>query len=498
MGAADARPGRLTLARVARLRPHAGLIALGALVAAGVALRVFLMLEYRPAVLSNADSARFLHFAHRGDGLFQDHFGPSGYAAFLKVTRAIWDQLEATIALQHLLGIATALLLYAALRRLDAPRWAALIPAAVVLLSGDQVYLEHTLLSEPPFMPLVAGGLYAAVRGLGEGAGARGPDGGGTGRRPAWLALAGSLLAGAALFRNVGLVLGPLVALWAVGAVSGPLRGRLIAGAWVALPVALVLGAYALAATLAGGDRTSGISDVSGWNAYGRSAPFADCTRFTPPPGTRRLCERTPKDRRPGSLFYLWFDGSPARAAYGHPPIGNDTLGTFGRRAILAQPLDYVSIVAEELPRFVDPTADHRRFTGGGRFSIVRRDPRVERNVTFAVERDYDAAALHVGDGVKRIDEWQDTQRVNNWLPLAFVVLAAAGLVAAPARTRRGVALFALAGGAMTVLPAATLTLIARYTVPPTPFVAAAAALGAWGIVERVRGRSRPGDSTVP
>jgi hypothetical protein len=475
VGAAKAGSTRLTLARLARLRPHAGLIAL---VAAGAALRVFLMLEYRPAVFSNADSARFLHFAGRGDGLFQDHFGPSGYVAFLKVTRAIWDRLEATIALQHLLGIAAALLLYAALRRLGAPRWAALIPAAVVLLSGDQVYLEHTLLSEPPFMPLVAGGLYAAVRGLED-----------RPRRPPWLAMAGALLASAALFRNVGLVVGPLVALWAIAAVSGPLRGRLIAGACVALPVAVVLGGYALAAGLAGSDRTSGISDVSGWNAYGRSAPFADCTKFTPPPGTRRLCERTPKDRRPGSLFYLWFDGSPARAAYGHPPIGNSKLGTFGRRAILAQPLDYVSIVLEELPRFVDPTADHRRFTGGGRFSIARRAPETERAVAFYVRRDYDAAALHVGNGVKRIDEWQDTQRVNDLLPLAFVILAAAGLVAAPAGIRRGVALFAVAGGALAVLPAATLTLIARYTVPPTPFVAAAAALGAWGIVERLRAR---------
>ena len=76
-------------ARVARLRPNLPLIAL---VAAGVFLRVALMVDYRPAVLSNSDSARFLHFAHYPGGLFDDHYGPSGYAAFLKVTRAIWDR----------------------------------------------------------------------------------------------------------------------------------------------------------------------------------------------------------------------------------------------------------------------------------------------------------------------------------------------------------------------------------------------------------------------
>jgi hypothetical protein len=257
-----------------------------------------------------------------------------------------------------------------------------------------------------------------------------------------------------------------------------------VAGAAVAHPAVADNGCYALIAQTGS---TSGISDVSGWNAYGRSAPFADCRKFTPPRGTLRVCERTLKDRRPGSLYYLWFKGSPARHRYGHPPIGNDTLGTFGRRAILAQPLDYVAIVLEELPRFVDPHADHRPFTGGGPFSIARRSPSAERAVGFYIRHDYSAAKLHVGSGVKRLAEWQDTQRLGNLVPLAFVLLAALGIVAAPPGIRRGVALFALVGGALVVLPAATLTLIVRYTIPPTPIVAAAAALGAWGIAERLR-----------
>ncbi|MFL5780598.1 MAG: hypothetical protein ACJ760_04725, partial [Thermoleophilaceae bacterium] len=166
-------------ARAARLRPHLPLLVL---VAAGVALRALLMVDYRPAVLSNPDSARFLHFAHYPGGLFDDHFGPSGYAAFLKVTRAVWDRFEATIALQHLFGIAAALLLYAALRRAGVARWAALIPAAVGLLWGDLIYLEHAPLSESPFVLLAAGGLYSAVRGIER-----------EGRWVAWLALAGAL-----------------------------------------------------------------------------------------------------------------------------------------------------------------------------------------------------------------------------------------------------------------------------------------------------------------
>ena len=86
--------------RLARLRPH---LPLALLVLAGLALRTLLMVAYRPAVLSNADSARFLHFAHYSNGLFEDHFGPSGYAAVLKAIRFFTTQFEVTIALQHLL-----------------------------------------------------------------------------------------------------------------------------------------------------------------------------------------------------------------------------------------------------------------------------------------------------------------------------------------------------------------------------------------------------------
>ena len=458
-------------ARAARLRPH---LALLLLVAAGVLLRGLLMLEYRPAVLSNPDSARFLHFAHFEDGLFEDHFGPSGYAAFLKATRAIWDRFEATIALQHLFGIAAALLLYAALRRVGAPRWAALVPAAVGLLWGDLVYLEHAPLSESPFVLLAAGGLYAAVRGLDR-----------DGRWLAWLALAGALLATAALFRNVGLVLAPVAVVWAFAASTGPWRARLLSAGAVAGAAALVIGVYVAFAAIDGG--TTGMSDVSGWNMYGRAAPFADCERFDPPKGTRFLCERRPASKRPGSLFYLWFDGSPARARFGHPPIGNDTVGEWGRAAILAQPFDYLSDVLRQLPRFVDPSAYHRQYTGGGPFSIARRNPNAERLVGFDVNRDYDAARLHVGGGVERVAEWQDTERLGGVVPGALVVLALLGPLLARGAARRAALLFALAGGGLVVLPAATLTLIARYAVPPTPLVAAAAGIGAWAVAERLR-----------
>jgi hypothetical protein len=455
-----------------RARPPA---ALAVLLLLGLAARVWLMADYRPAYLSSNDSARFLHFAHIDDGMFEDTFGPTGYAAFLKVVRVVSDQLEFTVAVQHLLGVVAALLLYAAVRRLGAPVWAACVPAGVTLLSGDQLYMEHTLLSEGPFLPLVAGGLYAGVRAL-DGA-----------HRLRWLALAGVLFASTALFRNVGMVLPPVLVLWALLAMPGGARGRLAAAATAGGAAAAVLLVYAAIAGLDGGN--TGWTATSGWNAYGRSAPFADCDRFDPPAGTEELCEDTPPEQRPGSLFYLWFDGSPARAKYKHPPLGQETLGKFGRRAILAQPVDYVKAVAADLPRFLNPELHKKRYSGGGYFLMSRRGDEAERNVLFQLSRDYDHAEFSPGSSGDTIADWQRLQRLGGVVPGLFVAFALLGVAAARGAALRGIALFGLAGAGLVVMPAATLSLLGRYTVPPMPIVAGAGAIGAWALAAWLRDR---------
>ena len=48
--------------------------------------------------------------------------------------------------------------------RAGAPAWAALLPAIVVLLCGDGIFLEQTVLSEPLFIFLSCAALYSAVR----------------------------------------------------------------------------------------------------------------------------------------------------------------------------------------------------------------------------------------------------------------------------------------------------------------------------------------------
>src|SRR5690242_16461669 len=138
----------LRRSRTYRSTDVAAYAVLAVLLAAGVALRVLLMADYRPAVLANADSARYMHFALEPPGVLNDPFGPTGYSFFLRVAHWISPHIGFTIVVQHLLGIAAALLLYGTARRLGAPRWPALIAPAVLLLSGDQAYVEHTILTE--------------------------------------------------------------------------------------------------------------------------------------------------------------------------------------------------------------------------------------------------------------------------------------------------------------------------------------------------------------
>ena len=69
---------------------------------------------------------------------------------------AVSAQVEFTIAIQHLIGIVTGLLLYATVRRLGAPVWVAVVAAAAILLPLDQIVLEHALMNEPLFTLLFA------------------------------------------------------------------------------------------------------------------------------------------------------------------------------------------------------------------------------------------------------------------------------------------------------------------------------------------------------
>jgi hypothetical protein len=302
-----------------------------ALLALGVLVRVAVMAMYSPAWMQSFDELRFARIDPSGvfSGIFSDYWMPAGYAVFARGLREIIPALWVSIAAMHLIGLTIGVAVYLALRRLGARPWLACIPAAVPLLSGDELWIEHQIMSEAYVTALVAAGLACCVRGLVPKVNLR------------WIAAGSALLTFAGLSRNVALITVPIlvlcVAFWA--------RGSRRESAWsliaATVPALLLFAIYVGAFEITNG-RYLGIDDMSGWNLYARIAPFADCSRFTPRPGTRRLCESTPSSQRDGSLGYQWDENSIGRRSYPPEPRTGQIMGEFAEQVILHEPLSYL------------------------------------------------------------------------------------------------------------------------------------------------------------
>ena len=132
--------------------------ALVAILVAGAALRLLFVFAWQPAFMGWPDAASYLDVSQ--GPLFSNALRPAGYPVFLHLLHLVAPSLWLVVALQHLLGLATAALLYLA------PRAWGLLPAALVALGADGVFLEHAAVSESLFMFLVAAALYCGVRSL--------------------------------------------------------------------------------------------------------------------------------------------------------------------------------------------------------------------------------------------------------------------------------------------------------------------------------------------
>jgi hypothetical protein len=449
-------------------------IALVVVLVIGLGLRVYAIAAYRPAVMTMSDSTAYVWDA--SGNLFGDAVRPAGYSLFLRGAHAVSSDLRFTIGLQHLFGLASAVLVYLAARRLGGSRLLSTFPAAVVALSGDQVFIEHTLLSESAFTLLLCGAIYSAIRMLDAG-------------QPAvWGAISGVLIAAASTVRTAGLVLVPMFALWAALSLAGAWRKRLVIGATTLVAGVGVLMLYAGFQNRSEG--TWSLARASGWSLYSRVAQFADCSEFTPPRGTRVLCETTPPDERPGPEHYGWV-GGPARARFGAPPNGDAQLKEFAQTVVLHQPLDYAKVVLKDTVRYFVPTFGFDRpgsGTGPELFTFDRRAPGYEEGIEQAVEGYYNRFDLRLSPGgVRALASYQELIRVHGILFFQLIVLGIVGVFLTRGQTRRGLILLVGTTLVLLVIPAATNAYSARYGLPVEGLAAAAAALGGSALLMRLR-----------
>jgi hypothetical protein len=451
------------------------------LLAGAIAVRIWLMVGYGPAFLGFPDSLFYVVGSGSGHAAFGVPQKPAGYSIFLGLVRELLGRdLALTILLQHALGIATGLLLYKAVRRSDGPPYLGLLPAAVAFLGGTGVFLEHSLLSDPLFAFAQAVGLFAAIRALSS---------------PVlrWPLLAGVAIGASFWIKTVGLASAVLIPPLLLLAVPGERRRRVFSAAVAAAAALAAMACYLPLQALVTG--RWGYVTQNGWNLYGRVATFVDCSKFTPPKGTQFLCPSEPATHRQPQAFFEYGRSSPAVRRFGEPEHSsaqaNTLLKRFSVAAIEHEPLAYVGAVLHGLTFYVSARAGENYTPQSLREELL--NPRGVRHIQPTLSHFYPHQhGFSSGpDGAHALADYEGLTRIQGPLLVVLLLAAIVGTPLLGGTARWSAVVFALTAIASATLAVAGNGYDVRYAYPAFGPLAAAAALGAWGIAAHMRGLAR-------
>jgi hypothetical protein len=442
-----------------------------AALAAGLGLRIITTLGFPPAIWFAGDSITYVNAALTHVPSISRQ---SGYSLMLLLLEPLHSFAVVT-AVQHLMGLAMGVMIYALLRRHRLPRWGATLAALPVLLDAYQIQLEQEILPDVLFAFLV----MMAVTLLGWWHG---------GERPVWAAAAATALLGyAAVCWPVGV---PLLIL-AVAVLVIKRAG------WRAVTAAVVAGAVPLVMYLAWYDRAHdrvAFNKSSGVFLWARTMTFADCAVIKPPPDERPLCPDQPLGHRMSASLWIWSRQSPIQQMPGKFSDSTNALaGNFARRAILAQPLGYARAVLDGFALTFSwhrPPHPNRQMSRRYQFGLAWKDwdhgPRATQIIL--VQREYTGGHLartHMVHPLSTIMIAYQRVMYLRGTMLGVLLLLGLGAVARAwlaggYRKRRdggGPALFPfLTGLAILLVPVMTADFSLRYVVPAVPAITLAAA----------------------
>ena len=463
-----------TSQRVGVLRRHALFTA--ALVL-GAALRVLVMVAFRPGfILSDAHTYLILatHLVAHPDRVV-------GYGAALAAITSLTHDIWVIAGVQHLLGLGTAVLGYALLRRWGVSQLVATLAMLPVLVDAMQLALEHSILSDVLYDLLLLAGVavlaWRRVPSLGN-------------------VLVGGLVLGLSVLVRVG---GEPVVLGAVGfclLTAVPWRRRVVTS--LALVAAFVVPLVAYAAWFDSQQGSFALTTSGGRALYMRTTGFVDCSRLQVPAYERRLCPAEPVGHRLDPTQYGWH--SPDGTAGLRPPPGVTLDGAFrdfAWRAIRAQPGAYVRIVLRDAaltlwPRRVDrygyDTADKWQFANW-------RDYRPTPGAT-SVYADYGGPYRTNAVAAQILAVYGNVVYLPGPLIGLLVLGSLVGLVwpRRPSGSRPLLFLTLSLGVGLTLVPIVTAEFVWRYMLPSVLLVPMAAAC-AW---TRISARPRPIRTTAP
>ncbi len=297
------------------------------LAAAGLLLRAASELAYRPALIY-VDTLKYLYGASPGAD-------PQGYKAVLLAV----GNLEAVALLQHLLGIAVAVLIYIVALRRGASRWLAALAAVPVLLDAYELQMEQTIMPDVWFDAMIVAGLAVLLW------------------RPALtvrFAAAGGLILGiSATVSAVGEVL-IVPALVYVLAAAGGWRRAIDLAIAVCVAFALPILCYCSVSYA-----TTGHFWVArAQSTSGRLTAAADCATLKLPADVRPLCP-TPSEQAHGPDWLEHSNESPLHTAV-IPPGADRTalIGTLDSAVEHQQPARVAVAIASDSVRLFALTRD--------------------------------------------------------------------------------------------------------------------------------------------
>jgi hypothetical protein len=284
-----------------------------ALLTVGLALRILAQFAYRPA-LFYIDSVKYLYSSDGND--------PEGYKAPLRAILAV-SNFNTVVAVQHLLGLAMAVVLYVLLLRRGAGRWLAALAIAPLLLDGYQLQSEQTIMPGTWFEALIVAGLAILL----------------WQPKTSWRAtvVAGIVLGTSATVAQVGeaLILPAAIYLLAAG---GGWRQAVGKAAALCAACALPILAYCAGSYLLTGNFFLSHAGVT--SVYGRMAAAVDCATIKLPAAERAMCP-TKAQQAKGSNWLEFGNYSPIRPYYNDIPRAkaDNLISNFDHQVLVQQPL---------------------------------------------------------------------------------------------------------------------------------------------------------------
>ncbi|HEX6856134.1 MAG TPA: phospholipid carrier-dependent glycosyltransferase [Streptosporangiaceae bacterium] len=457
--------------------------------------RVIVMLGYQPAILFKLDTYDYLWDAAH---LQPDPINPNGYSLFLWLVKPFHSFLLIA-AIQHVLGLVSAVLVYAVLRRYNVRPWIATAATVTVLFDPGQFILEQIVLADLLAMVLMVIAFCVLLLARDKPSVLR-------------VVFAGLLMGASATVRPTTLPLILFLATYLLLTRAGWLRAgaALLAGL---LPIVAYMGWFA---SVYG---SFNFTNSNGLFLWSRTMTFANCAKINPPADLRPLCpENQPRQQAlpagSGRLLpkiYLWDHTAwmwtdPAAGPKGVRPdtqaftrANNDRALRFALAAIKAQPLSYAHAVADDLTTI---------FTSKDVFLFPGRQPVLQglgpfnKRYALAAVQAYAGSTKGIGPYLGRHFGVRLHQPFAHWVriyqtyvfmpgPLFALLVAAglAGLLIPRRRTGAGVLLW-ISAAVIVVLPIAEHEYTYRYVIPALPLLCMTLALA-------LRTKPGPGDAAA-